>query len=154
MARAGIFSSGGIRIYHVAKPVKAGAAKEYHLIRGILFVSIVTLAALGVPIARKFLRGLIVGSELYVVLEIDGKTLVYKNPYRYLTSPEDKPLDVVPDEIFESDKFETYYNVCWFDGQGSLRRCEHSYHRTEENATYCKYASLEHTIIGKVLEQR
>jgi hypothetical protein len=112
------------------------------------------LAALGLPIARKFLRGLVVGSDLYVVLEIDGQTLVYKNPYRYLTSPEDKPLDIVPAEILDSDKFETYYNVCWFDGQGLLRRCEHSYHRTEENATYCKFAGLEHTVIGKVLEQR
>jgi hypothetical protein len=53
-----------------------------------------------------------------------------------------------------SNKYETYYNVCWFDEHGALRRCEHSYHRSEENATYCKYASLEHTIIGKVLEQR
>jgi len=92
------------------------------LITGILFLSIVTLAALGLPIARKFLRGLVVGSDLYVVLEIDGKTLVYKNPYRYLTSPEDKPLDIVPTEIFTSDKYETYYNVCWFDGQGTLQR--------------------------------
>lgn len=124
------------------------------MIRGFLFLSIVTLAALGLPVARKFLRGLVIGSDLYVVLEIDGKTLVYKNPYRYLTSPEDKPLDIVPTEIFTSDKYETYYNVCWFDGQGTLQRCEHSYHRTEENATYCKYAGLEHTIIGKVLEQR
>jgi hypothetical protein len=123
------------------------------LIAGIIFVCIVTLAAVGVPIARKFLRGLVVGSDLYVVLEIDGQTLVYKNPYRYLTS-EDKPLDIVPAEILDSDKFETYYNVCWFDGQGSLRRCEHSYHRTEENATYCKFAGLEHAVIGKVLEQR
>jgi hypothetical protein len=124
------------------------------LIRGFLFLSIVALAALGLPVARKFLRGLVLGSDLYVVLEIDGKTLVYKNPYRYLTSPEDKPLDIVPTEIFTSDKYETYYNVCWFDGQGTLQRCEHSYHRSEENATYCKYAGLEHTIIGKVLEQR
>jgi hypothetical protein len=77
-----------------------------------------------------------------------------KIPTNYLTSPEDKPLDIVPTEIFTSDKYETYYNVCWFDGQGTLQRCKHSYHRTEENATYCKYAGLEHTIIGKVLEQR
>ena len=117
-------------------------------------MSIVVLAAVGLPIARKFLRGLVVGSDLYVVLEIDGKTLVYKNPNRYLMSPEDKRPDILPAEIFDSDKFETYYNVCWFDGQGLLRRCEHSYHRTEENATYRKYAGLEHTIIGKVLEQR
>jgi hypothetical protein len=124
------------------------------LIKGVLFLSIVVLAALGVPIARKFLRGLVLGSDLYVVLEIDGHTLVYKNPYRRLTSPEDKPLEVVPTEIFTSDQYETYYNVCWFDLQGTLQRCEHSYHRTEENATYCKFAGLEHTVIGKVLEQR
>jgi len=124
------------------------------LIKVFLLLSIVALAALGVPIARKFLRGLVLGSDLYVVLEIDGKTLVYKNPYRYLTSPEDKPLDIVPTEIFTSGKYETYYNVCWFDGQGTLQRCEHAYHKTEENATYCEYAGLEHTVIGKVLEQR
>ncbi|HVG89955.1 MAG TPA: hypothetical protein VNB54_00555, partial [Alphaproteobacteria bacterium] len=57
------------------------------LIASILFLSIVTLAALGLPIARKLLRGLVVRPDLYVVLKIDGKTLVYKNPYRYLTSP-------------------------------------------------------------------
>jgi len=124
------------------------------LIKVFLLLSIVALAALGVPIARKFLRGLVLGSDLYVVLEIDGKTLVYKNPYRYLTSPEDKPLDIVPTEIFTSDKYETYYNVCWFDGQGTLQRCEHAYHKTEENAAYCEYAGLEHTVIGTVLEQR
>lgn len=124
------------------------------MITGIIFLSIVTLAAVGVPIARKFLRGLVVGSDLYVVLKIDGQTLVYKNPNRYLTSPEDKPLDIVPAEISDSAKFETYYNVCWFDEQGSLRRCEHSYHRSEENATFCKFAGLEHTVIGMVLEQR
>ena len=124
------------------------------MIKVFLLLSIVALAALGVPIARKLLRGLVFGSDLYVVLEIDGKTLVYKNPYQYLSSPEDKPLDIVPVEIFTSNKYETYYNVCWFDGQGTLQRCEHSYHRTEENATYCKYAGLEHTVIGKVLEQR
>jgi hypothetical protein len=114
----------------------------------------VTLAALGVPIARKFLRGLVLGSDLYVVLEIDGQRLVYKNPYRWLTSPEDKPLEVVPSEIFTSEKYETYYNVCWFDLQGTLQRCEHSYHRTEENARFCKSAEMEHTVIGKVVEQR
>jgi hypothetical protein len=124
------------------------------LIKGVLFLSIVVLAALGVPIARKFLRGLVLGSDLYVVLELEGNTLVFKNPYRWLTSPEDKPLEVVPTEIFTSNQYETYYNVCWFDGQGTLQRCEHSYHRTKENAKHCKLAGLEHTVIGKVLEQR
>lgn len=123
------------------------------MIRATLFLSIVVLAAMGVPIARKFLRGLIFGSDLYVVFEVNGHQLVYKNPGRIGTI-QDEALEVVPAEIFTSDQYETYYNICWFDGNGALRRCGHSYHRNAENATYCNLAATEHSFIGKILEQR
>jgi hypothetical protein len=122
------------------------------LIRGFIFLCVVVLAALGVPIARKFLRGLIHGADLYVVFETNGKTVVIKNPGR--SGLEDPPLEVVPTEIFTSDHYETYYNVCWFDTIGTLHRCVHRYHRTVENAAYCKENGTEHSFIGKVLEER
>ena len=118
-----------------------------------LFLSIVVLAAIGVPIARKFLRGLILGSDLYVVREVNGHKFVYKNPGS-IGTVEDQPLETVPVEIFTSDQYETYYNICWFDGNGALQRCGHSYHRTAENAVFCTLAATEHSFIGKILEQR
>ena len=91
-------------------------------ISGIVFFSILLLAALGVPMAKKFLRGLLVkGADLYVVFDVDGRTVAFKNPGR--SFPEDKPLDPIPTEIFTSNQYETYYNVCWFDGDGTLHRC-------------------------------
>jgi hypothetical protein len=62
------------------------------------------------------------------------------------------PLDMIPHEILASDQFETYHNVCWWDGR-TLRRCQHSFHRTEENARDWD-RNIEGTVIGKVLEER
>jgi hypothetical protein len=121
--------------------------------RAVLFLSIVALAALGMPIARKFLRGLFLGADLYVVREIDGHQVVYKNPGKIGTI-DDQPMETAPTEIFTSDQYETYFNICWFDGNGALQRCGHSYHRTAENASFCKLAGTEDSFIGKILEQR
>jgi hypothetical protein len=117
---------------------------------------IVMLAVLllvgGAPFVKKFLRGHFHGADVYVVLTLDGKTLAYKNP-KGILGQEDKPLDIVPHEIFYSDQFETYYNVCWIDC-GTLYRCGHSFHQTHESALYCDKAKVEGHLIGKVLEER
>lgn len=59
---------------------------------------------------------------------------------------------MVPNEILMSDRFETYYNVCWFECR-TLFRCGHSFHKTEENARYCRNNAGEGVLIGRVLEQ-
>jgi hypothetical protein len=105
----------------------------------------------GTTFVRKFLRGFFRGVDLYVLLNVDGKTVAYKNP-RGLVGLDDTPLDMLPYEILSSDQFETYYNVCWWAG-GTLLRCEPSFHRTGENARYCD-KNIEGTVIGKVLEER
>ena len=105
----------------------------------------------GTTYVRKFLHGFFRGVDLYVLLPADGKTLAYKNP-RGVAGVDDGPLEMIPYDILSSDQFETYYNVCWWDG-GTLLRCEHSFHRTEENARYCD-RNVEGTVVGKVLEER
>ena len=118
-----------------------------------LVVILAVLFLLGGPtFARKFLRGFFRGIDLYVLLTVDGRTVAYKNP-KGIPWADDQPLDMVPHELLSSDKFETYYNVCWWDG-GTLLRCEHSFHRTEENARYCDKHVGEGMLIGKVLEER
>ena len=119
-----------------------------------VLVLLVALLLGGLPLVRKFLRGLFAGArnDVYVFLTIDGQTVCYKNP----NSPhvhEDEPLLMVPYEILESSEYDTYYNVCWFDA-GVPFRCEHSFHRKPENALYCKKINIEGVLIGKVLEQR
>jgi hypothetical protein len=37
---------------------------------------------------------------------------------------------------------------------GTLLRCQHSLHRTEENAPYCEKNLGQGMLIGKVLEER
>lgn len=123
------------------------------MISGAVFLSIVVLALLGVPIARKFLRGLVRPANLYVLFDLHGKTLVYKNPRRPFVAL-DEPMETVPHEILTSDRYETYYNVYWFEAVGTLKRCGHSYHRTAENAAYCKLNGTPHSFVGKILEER
>jgi hypothetical protein len=111
------------------------------------------LLLLGGPrLVKKFLRGYFRGVDVYVVLTLEGKTVAYKNP-RGLLGHEDEPLEMVPHEIFYSEQFETYYNVCWFEC-GALYRCGHSFHRAPENARYCDRATIAGSLIGKILEER
>lgn len=123
------------------------------MITGLTMGAILVLAFAGVPLARKFVRGYFRGVDIYVVLEIGGQTKVYKNPNHPFRAI-DEPLLMVPHEIFYSDKFETYYNVCWFDDLGGLHRCGHAYHRKPENAEYCDYRGIEGALIGRILEEK
>lgn len=117
---------------------------------------LILLAALlvigGLTLMRKFLRGYFCGVDVYVIVTVEGRTLTYKNPSGLLGHP-DEPLDMVPNEILMSDQYETYYNVCWFEC-GTLYRCGHAYHRTEENARYCNKKAGAGAFIGKILEER
>jgi hypothetical protein len=122
------------------------------LLGGIAFGIILLLAAAGVPLARKFLYGFFHGANVFVFVEVDGKTVVYKNPREVIGIPE-VPLETVPNEILYSDQYETYYNVCWFDSE-TLVRCGHSYHRKPENALYCDKINVVGSFIGKILEER
>jgi hypothetical protein len=106
----------------------------------------------GPPLMKKFLRGYFQDWDVYVILILDGKTVAYKNPTGLL-GHEDKPLDMVPNEILDSDKYEIYYNVCWFEC-GTLHRCEHSFHRTPDNALHCDITKPEGYLIGKILQER
>ena len=117
-----------------------------------VFAIILLLAAAGVPLARKFLYGYFHGANVFVFVEVEGKTLVYKNPRELIGIPE-VPLETVPNEILYSDQYETYYNVCWFDCE-TLVRCEHCYHRTPENALYCDKINVAGSFVGKILEER
>lgn len=128
--------------------------RSYTLLSVGLFMLVVLIAAIaGVPLARKFLRGLTRGTNLYVLFSVDGKTFAYKAPQRAFIQM-DTPLAEVPQEILASPDYATYYNICWFDGLGTLHRCGHDYHRTEEMASYCRLNSTAHSFIGKILEQR
>jgi hypothetical protein len=124
------------------------------MLRIIAFLLLLAVGLLlgGPPLTRKFLRGFFRGVDVYVTFARNGKRVVYKNPAGLL-GHEDKPLDALPDEIFDSSKFETYYNVCWFEC-GTLFRCEHSFHHARENALYCDRAKIEGSFIGEVLEER
>jgi hypothetical protein len=102
------------------------------VLRGIVFGIILLLAAAGVPLARKFIYGFFHGADVFVLVPANGETLVYKNP-RELIGLEDPPLDTIPPDLLTSDRYETYYNVCWFDS-GTLIRCKHSFHRKPQNA--------------------
>jgi len=113
---------------------------------------VVGLLVGGPMLLKKFLRGLFWGTEFYVILTIEGEDVAYKNPKGQL-GHEDNPLTMFPHEILYSDRYETYYNVCWFES-GALCRCEHSFHRTKESAFYCDKSKTEAFLIGKVLEQR
>ena len=124
------------------------------MLRPIAFLLLLATLLLfgGPPLARKFLRGFFRGVDVYVTFAQCGKSVIYKNPTGLL-GREDKPLDTVPDEIFDSEKFETYYNVCWFEC-GTLFRCEHSFHRSPENALSCDKAKVEGSFIAQVMEER
>lgn len=113
---------------------------------------IFVLAAFRVRIARRFLYGRFHGANLFVVLEVNGQTLVYKNPRQYF-GIEDFPLTEMPHEIFDPSAYETYYNVCWFDC-GTLFRCDHMRHRTKEDAAQCYTNGVAGSMIGKILEER
>jgi hypothetical protein len=113
---------------------------------------ILLLAAAGVPLARRFVYGLFHGANVFVFVESEGRTLVFKNPKEVIGIPE-VPLETVPQEIFLSDRYETYYNVCWFDSD-TLVRCGHSYHKQPENALYCDKIKIDGAFIGKILEER
>lgn len=102
-------------------------------------------------LVKKFLRGHFVGTDAYVILTIDGKTVSYKNPKGRL-GHEDKPLDMVLNEILHSDQYEAHYNVCWFDC-GALFCCDHPKHRTREQAQQCPTAKIPGRFIGQVLEE-
>ncbi|HEY6371471.1 MAG TPA: hypothetical protein VIX37_12905 [Candidatus Sulfotelmatobacter sp.] len=58
-----------------------------------------------------------------VLLTVDGKTVAYENPQGEV-GLHNTPLDMIPDEILSFDQFETYYNVCRWDGE-ALLRCQH-----------------------------
>jgi hypothetical protein len=118
----------------------------------ILFATILLLAAAGVPLARRFVYGYFHGTNLFVFVESDGKTLLYKNP-REVIGLEDAPLETIPPELFDSKRYETYYNVCWFDC-GTLVRCKHSFHRKPQNTLYCDQMNVEGSFIAKVMEER
>jgi|SRR6516162_5830495 hypothetical protein len=105
----------------------------------------------GPTLVWKFLRGYFRGVDLYVIVTVDGQTLTYKNPHELLGHP-DEPLDMIPNEILMSDRFETYYNICWFEC-GTLFRCGHSFHKTEENVRYCDKNLGDGMLIGRVLEE-
>jgi hypothetical protein len=106
----------------------------------------------GMRFLRGVLRGPEGGADVFVVVSVAGKDLVYKNPNRPYND-EDKPLETIPPEIFRPDQYETYYNICWFDC-GTLFRCGHSYHRTPENAANCAHSETVGSFIGKVMEER
>jgi hypothetical protein len=122
------------------------------IIIAVVIVVIVLLAAAGLPLARRFLYGVFHGANVFVFVPADGKTLIYKNPREWI-GLEDPPLETVPPEVLSSDRYETYYNVCWFDN-GTLIRCKHSYHRKPENALYCKKIQTNGSFVAKVLEER
>lgn len=122
------------------------------VLHGIVLGTILLLAALGVPVARRFVYGLFHGANVFVFVEADGKTVIYKNP-REVIGLEEDPLEMPPPEVFDSDRYETYYNVCWFDS-GTLIRCKHSFHHKRENALYCDQINVEGAFIAKVLEER
>lgn len=122
------------------------------VLKAILFASILLLAAAGVPLARKFVYGYFHGTNVFVFVETDGKTLIYKNP-REVIGLEDPPLETIPPELLSSDRYDTYYNVCWFD-EGTLIRCQHSFHHKPQNALYCEAIKLEGSFIAKVMEER
>lgn len=126
--------------------------KSCSVLHAILFVSILLLAAAGVPLARRFVYGYFHGANVFVFVEKDGKTLLYKNP-REVIGLEDDPLEIIPPELFDSKLYETYYNVCWFDS-GTLVRCQHSFHRKPQNALYCDQVNVEGSFIAKVMEER
>jgi hypothetical protein len=113
---------------------------------------ILVLAVAGVPVARRFLYGYFHGVSVFVFVEHGGKTLLYKNP-REVFGLEDDPLEVVPPELLDPARYETYYNVCWFDS-GTLIRCKHSFHRNPQNALYCDMIRVEGSFIAKVMEER
>lgn len=122
------------------------------MLTGAIFGVILILAAAGVPVARRFVYGLFHGANVFVVVESEGKTLIYKNPREVIGIPE-VPLETVPPEIFNSEQYETYYNVCWFDSD-TLLRCGHSFHRKPENALYCDQIKIPGSFVGKILEER
>jgi hypothetical protein len=121
---------------------------------------VITLIALGVAlllaaslgVSKRFLRGLFRGTDVYVVVSDKGKTVVYKNPNRPYVH-KDRPLEETPHEILSSDKYESFYNVCWFDS-GTLFRCEHTFHSSPEDARRCEKSDVADSFIGKVLEER
>jgi hypothetical protein len=117
-----------------------------------LIMLLLLLVLGGTPLVGKFLRGYFRGMEVYVILTVSGNTVAYKNPSGLL-GHEDKPLDMIPNEILHSDQYGTYYNVCWFEC-GTLFRCEHSTHRTRDEAMTCKLTKIEGYLIGKVLEEQ
>lgn len=122
------------------------------LLSGVVFGIILLLAAAGVPLARKFVYGLFHGANVFVIVESEGGTLVYKNPREVIGIPE-VPLETFPSEILHSERYETYYNVCWFDSD-TLIRCAHSYHPKPENALYCDKINIAGSFVAKVVEER
>jgi len=121
-------------------------------IEAAVILVILLLAALGLPFARRFLHGYFHGATVFVLVPTDGKILIYKNP-RGIIGLEDPPLEVLPPEVASSDRYETYFNVCWFDS-GTLLRCGHSFHRKPENALYCDKIKTEGCFVAEVLEER
>jgi hypothetical protein len=105
----------------------------------------------GFPLARKFARRLFTGNEVYVILTRNGQMEVYENPNAPF-GHEDEPLLMIPFDVLESNEYDAYYNICWFDA-GVLLRCEHSFHRKPENAMYCDKVDVPGSMIGKVLEK-
>jgi hypothetical protein len=114
---------------------------------------LIILFLLGGPVfVRKFLRGYFRGVDLYVFLTLEGQTVAFKNP-RGIIGQEDKAMEVIPHHVAYSDRFESYYNICWFDS-GSLQRCEHSFHRTPQSALYCDTTKRYGCLVGKVFEEQ
>jgi len=62
-------------------------------------------------------------------------------------------LEIIPPELLNSDLYETYYNVCWFDSR-TLIRCQHSFHGKPQNVPYCDKINVEGSFIAKVVEER
>ena len=126
--------------------------KSASMLRGIVFGVVLLLAAAGVPLARKFLYGYFHGANIFVFVEVEGRTLVYKNPEEII-GLDDEIIEKLPAELSDPNRYETYYNICWFDS-GTLVRCKHSFHHTPQNALYCDAIRVDGSFIAKVLEER
>ena len=118
----------------------------------VIMLVVLVCAALGIPAARRFVYGYFHGANLYVLLTVKGRTVVYKNPPEHFGF-EDHPMGVPPADLFDSARYETYYNVCWFD-TGTLYRCQHAFHRTPEEAGQCSRNNVPGSMIGTIVEER
>jgi hypothetical protein len=74
--------------------------KSASVLYAILLGTILLLAAAGAPLARKFVHGYLHEASVFVFIEADGKTLVFKNP-RAVIGLEDDTLRTIPSELLD-----------------------------------------------------